>query len=226
VKSEIVATLRAAIFVLAAVFADRAWAERYDLDQYGATVNVPSEEGWFRRGGPQLPVGEFAVFAVNSTTKAHFGVAAIPGYPTNDVRHSTVLGRIMDIMRTMAFEPARQRFGEHNGQNYVEVIGHHTTEGGEKFVSVARGILRNSFLFITIHARKGEDSEADQPEFMAHIETLGFDAVTSYSDFTIATKIPQLIPWHYRAYRGAAILAGLLVLAFAGMMFATRNRAR
>ena len=217
---------KAALLSLVLLFVTQLHAERYDLDKYGATVDVPSSDGWFRKGGPQLPVGEFAVFAINSTTNAYFGVAAIPGYPTNNVQHATVLSRIMELMRSLGSEPGRQRFGELDGQNYVEVIGHHTSEKGEKFVSVARGILRNSFLFITIHAAKGEDAAADEPSFMANIETLGFDAVTTYSDFKLETDIPRLIPWHYRAYRGAALLAALFVMAFFAMLFVTRTRAR
>lgn len=199
-------------------------AERYDLEKYGASIDVPSSDGWFRRGGPQLPVGEFAVFAENSTTNARFGVAAIPGYPTTDIRHAAVLARIMELMRSMGFEPTRQRFGDLNGQSYVEVIALRTADNGEKFVSVARGVLHGTFLFISLHSAKGEDALADEPAFMANIETLSFGVAAAYSSFEIATDIPQLDTWHYRAYRGAAALAGLFVVAFFAMLFATRHR--
>lgn len=218
--------LRAALFFLLIFAVSSLRAERYDLEKYGATVDVPSSDGWFRKGGPQLPVGEFAVFAENSTTKARFGVAAIPGYPTSDIRHRNILERIMELMRSMGFEPGRQRFGEFNGQNYVEVIGLLTNDKGEKFVAVARGILRNTFLFIGIHAAKGDDAAADEPSFMANIETINFEVAAAYSEFKIATEIPQLIPWHYRAYRGAAAVAGLLVISFFAMILVTRKHAR
>ena len=198
-------------------------AERYELEKYGATVDVPSSAGWFRKGGPQLPVGEFAVFAENSTTKARFGVAAIPGYPTNDIRHAAVLSRIMELMRSMGLEPSRQRFGQHNELDYVEVIGAMTNDKQEKFVAVARGFLRDSFLFITLHAAKGEDAAADEPSFMAHIETVNFEVAATYSDFKISTEIPTLIPWHYRAYRGAAALAVLFVISFFLMLLLARS---
>jgi hypothetical protein len=218
--------LKAALLSFFLLFSVTLHAERYDLDKYAASVDVPSSDGWFRKGGPQLPVGEFAVFATNSSTNANFGVAAIPGYPTSDVRHATVLARIMELMRMMGYEPSRQRFGEHAGQNYVEIIGVHTAEDGRKFVGVARGILQNTFLFISIHTAKGEDAAADEPSFMANIETLSFEVTPAYSSYKIATDIATLLPWHYRAYRGAAALAGLFVISFFLMLFLTRKRAQ
>ncbi len=199
-------------------------AERYELNAYGATVDIPSGEGWFRRGGPQLRTGEFPAFAMNSTTKAIFGVAAIPGYPTNDVRHATVISRLSELMRNLGHEPARQRFGIQDDQDYVELIGSQTADSGDKFVMVARGLLKNGNLFITLQSAKGTDEDADRPEFMAHIETLNFNRKLEYATLDIATKLPQLIPWHYRAYRAAAVAAGGLTLAFAVMIFVTRKR--
>lgn len=199
-------------------------AEKYDLDQYGATVNVPDGEGWFRRGGPPLKVGEFVVFALNSTTKGHFGVAVIPGYPTNDIRHGTVLARVMETMRGLGFEPSRQRFGNQNDQPYVEVIGGLKVPDGDNFVMVARGVLRNGFLFITLQADKGGDEEADRPDFMAHIETLRFEVASTLERPQIEAQIPQLVPWYYRTYRVAVLAASLLVVGFFGMLFITRHR--
>jgi hypothetical protein len=201
-------------------------AERIDIDTFSASINVPDSEGWFRRGGPQLRTGEFVVYAVNSTTKGFFGVAAIPGYPTSDVRHATVLGRIMETMRGSGFEPTRQRFGTQGDQPYVEVIGGHTTDIGTPFIMVARGMLTKAHLFITLHAVPGHDADADKPEFMAYIETLTFNAPVAVANYDISTKIPQLIPWHYRAYRGAALAAALLVVSFFIMLFVTRERRR
>lgn len=199
-------------------------AEKYDIDQYGATVNVPDGEGWFRRGGPTLRVGEFAVFALNSTTKGHFGVAVVPGYPTNDIRHGTVLARVMDTIRALGFEPSRQRFGTQNDQPYVEVIGGLKALTGENYVMVARGILRNGFLFITLQADKGADEDADRAEFMAHIESLRFETAATLERPQIEAQIPQLVPWFYRTYRVAALAASVLVPGFFVMLFITRHR--
>jgi hypothetical protein len=202
----------------------RVQAEPYALDKYGATLNMPDGDGWFRRGGPTLPSGEFAAFAINSSNKSFFGVAAIPGFPTNDLRHASVLSRIMDTMRVLGVEPKRQRFDDQSSLPYVEVIGTSTLESGEAFVSVGRGILKNSYLFIAFHTRPGVDADADQPAFMSNIETLRFDARLEYTNFNISTTIPKLIPWHYRAYRGGAAVAVLLVLAFGVMLISTRRR--
>ena len=212
----------ALLFVL--LVTARLHAEPYALDKYGATVNMPDGEGWFRRGGPTLPSGEFAAFAINSSNKSHFGVAAIPGFPTTDLRHPSVLSRIMDTMKIIGLEPKRQRFDDQSTPPYVEVIGTSTLESGETFVSVARGTLKNSNLFIAFHTRPGVDADADQPAFMSNIETLRFDAPLEYVNFDIATTIPKLIPWHYRAYRGGAAVAVLLVLAFGVMMIITRRK--
>lgn len=216
--------LRIAHLIVLIALATSLRAERVELDQYKAIVIAPEGEGWFRKGGPQLRTGEFAVYALNSTDKSRFAVAAIPGFPTSDIRHATVLNRIMEVMRAESFEPSRQRFGDQEDMPYVEVIGSATAENGDKFVMVARGILHNALLFITLHSAKGDDEAADQPGFMANIETLRFNVSASYSEFKIATEIPRLIPWHYRAYRGAAALAALLTLAFFGMLFITRTR--
>jgi hypothetical protein len=212
------------VLVLLLLVAWRAQAEPYVIDKYGATVNMPDGEGWFRRGGPTLPSGEFAAFAINSSTKAFFGVAVIPGFPTNDLRHASVLSRIMDTMRVLGVEPARQRFDDQTSPPYVEVIGTSKLESGESVVCVARGILRNSFLFIAFHTRPGVDADADQPAFMSNIETLRFDAPLEYVNFDISTTIPKLIPWHYRAYRGGAAMAVLLALAFGVMMLISRRK--
>lgn len=206
------------------LFAGIVRAEKYDIDQYGATVNVPDGEGWFRRGGPTLRVGEFVVFALNSTTKGHFGVAVIPGYPTNDIRHGTVLARVMETIRALGFEPSRQRFGTQIDQPYVEVIGGLKAPTGDNYVMVARGILRNGFLFITLQADKGADEDADRPEFMAHIETLKFETAATLERPQIEAQMPQLIPWYYRTYRVALLAASMLVLGFFVMLFITRHR--
>ena len=216
--------LRFALLALLIALTAQLRAERYDLDRYKATVNVPDTDGWFRKGGPQLRTGEFAVYAVNSSNKGRFGVAALPGFPTTDIRHATVLSRIMETMRGEGFEPTRQRFGTQEDLPYVEIIGSGAAENGDKFVMVARAVLRNSFLFIAFQASKGGDDDADKPEFMAHIETLRFDVPTGYSEFKISTEIPQLLPWHFRAYRVAALAAGTLALAFCVMLFVTRHR--
>ena len=199
-------------------------AEKYDIDQYGATVNVPDGEGWFRRGGPTLKVGEFVVFALNSTTKGHFGVAVIPGYPTNDIRHGTVLARVMETIRGLGFEPSRQRFGTQNDQPYVEVVGGLKVPEGDNFVMVARGILRNGFLFVTLQAAKGADEDADRPEFMAHIETLRFETAATLERPQIEARVPEIGKWYYRAFRVAALAGSALVLGFFVMLFITRHR--
>ena len=214
--------LFAVLFILSAPLR----AERYDLDKYKAVVNVPDTSGWFRKGGPTLRAGEFAVYAVNSTDKGRFGVAAIPGFPTSDIRHATVLNRIMEVVRGEGFEPTRQRFGTNENQEYAEIVAGASLENGDKFIMVARAVLKNTFLFITLQAAKGVDEDADKPEFMVHIETLRFDVPTGYSEFRIATDIPQLIPWHYRAYRGAALAVGVLSLGFLLMLFVTRKSRR
>ncbi len=194
------------------------------MERYGATVNLPDGDGWFRRGGPTLSSGEFAVFAINSTNKSHFGVAAVPGFPTSEIRHSTVLNRVMEVMRTLGIEPQRQRFGEQDGRPYIEIIGTATLDSGETFVSVARGILKSNFLYAAIHTKHGVDADADHVEFMSNIETLNFDATPQILHFDIATTIPTLIPWHYRAYRAGALVAVLLMIAFVIMIIVSRQK--
>ena len=213
---------RFALVALLLIFTAPLRADRFDIDQYKATVNVPDTAGWFRKGGPQLRAGEFVVYAVNSSDKGRFGVAAIPGFPTSDLHHPTVLNRVMEVIRGEGFEPTRQRFGTND--EYVEIIGNAGAENEEKFVIVARAILRSPVLFITLQAAKGGDEDANKPEFMAHIETLNFDVEAGYSEFQIAPDIAQLIPWHYRAYRGAALAAIVLSLGFFVMLFITRKR--
>ena len=91
-------------------------------------------------------------------------------------------------------------------------------------VAITSTVLKNSNLFIAFHTRPGVDADADQPAFMSNIETLRFDAPLEYVNFDIATTIPKLIPWHYRAYRGGAAVAVLLALAFGVMMIITRRK--
>lgn len=197
-------------------------AERFDIDQYKASVNVPDTKGWFRKGGPQLRSGEFVVYAVNSSDKGRFGIAAIPGFPTNDLRHDTVQKRVMEVMAGEGFEPTRQRFGTND--EYVELVGGAGKENEEKFIMVARAILRNSVLFITFQAAKGIDEDANKAEFMTHIETLNFNVEVGYSAYQIAPDIEQLIPWHRYAYRGAVLAVVVLSLSFCVMLFITRKR--
>ena len=198
-------------------------AERYDIEKHSAVVNIPDSEGWFRRAGPPLRVGEFVVFAYNSSTKGFFGVAAIPGFPTTDIRHPNVLSRIMDTMRALGPEPTRQRFGTHNDLDYVEVIGGSTTDTGDKFVTVARGVLRNQSLYITMQSSKGAEEDADKPEFMQNIETLRFNVPVVYERIDISTTDPHLKRWHGRVFRIAALLVAVLAPAFFGMLFITRR---
>jgi hypothetical protein len=216
--------LRSALAFLFLILLLPAQAERYIMERYGATVNLPDGDGWFRRGGPGLSSGEFAVFALNSISKSHFGVAVAPGFPTNDVRHSTVLNKMMEIMRTFGIEPHRQRIGEHNDHPYIEIIGTTKLDSGESYVSVARGVLKNTYLYVVIHTKSGVDADADQIEFMNNIETLNFDATPQVLNFNIATTIPALLPWHYRAYRGGAAMAVLLMIAFVIMLIVTRTK--
>jgi hypothetical protein len=211
-----IATLLLIILLLAP-----ARAEQWISDEYRCSLTLPEGEVWVRGAPTRVPSGEMVYLSSHPETKQTVAVIVIPRIPSNVLNNPAVISRIMEDLVGLGFAVVGHAPVKIGDTEVLEFLATRKESATIDLICVARAIMRENTIYLTMTAAPGGEEKAQDKHFLRVIDTF------TLANTTAVLRNPMLDPlfpnYRFTYIACAAAVAGLLFISVFVIFFSRRT---
>jgi hypothetical protein len=212
--------LRITLLLLAAAGLPRAVADDWTSEKHLCALTIPTTESWTAGMKQALPVGEVILHAISMDTNEGIQVTFVPEMPTTELRDPDIEKRIQELLILQGWTLESGLELKWQDRQFLQFVGRRRDAVFGQMVGVSRATIRKGDLYVVTAYARGETSRVNDPKFMRIMNTFHLlDRATP----VVAKPSDDQRPMHKFALLGTVGAAGLLLVAFAVMMYRTRH---
>lgn len=206
--------------ILAAAVLPQASADEWISEQYRCALTIPTSESWTSGIRQSLPSGEVILHAVSMENNQGVMVTFVPEMQSTDLRDPRIERLIQELLILQGWNLESGIEVTWKGRPFLQFIARRKDAISGPMLGVARAAIRAGDLYVVTAYGRGEANRAEDPTFMRVMNTFRF-LDRRERNTEKSSGAPHQGYWI--ALFGSAGAAGLLIAAFAVMIFLTRR---
>jgi len=203
-----------------AAWLPQAIADDWTSEKHLCALTIPTSESWTAGMKQQLPNGEMILHAVAMDTNEGIQVTFTPEMPTTELRDPEIEKKVQELLIVQGWTPVSGMEVKWQDRQFLQFVSRRKDAIHGPMIGLSRATIRKGDLYVVTAYARGDTNRVEDPKFMRIMDT--FHLLESRTPVVAKDDRSERRMQKF-AVLGSLGSAGLLVAAFAVMMYRSRH---